>query len=139
MLNNITLYGRLTRDPELRYTQSQKPVASFTVAVDRDFTPKDGGDKQTDFISCVAWSGTAEFVSKHFGKGQLILVNGRLQVREYTDKDGQNRKAYEVVCNNVYFGESKQKGEKQPVTRGVDVSAGEWEDYTEDDGDLPFD
>ena len=97
MLNNITLFGRLTRDPELRYTQSQKPVASFTVAVDRDFTPKDGGDKQTDFISCVAWSGTAEFVSKHFGKGQLILVNGRLQVREYTDKDGQNRKAYEVV------------------------------------------
>ena len=132
MLNNITLYGRLTRDPELRYTQSQKPVASFTVAVDRDFNKE-----ECDFIPCIAWNKTAEFVSKHFTKGQLILVNGRLQVREYTDKDGQNRKAYEVVCNNVYFGESKQKGEKQPVTRGVDVSAGEWEDYTSDEP-LPF-
>ena len=133
MLNNITILGRLTRDPVTRYSKNQTAVTNFTVAVDRDFN-KD----ECDFIPCVSFKSTAEFINKYFKKGDLICLSGRLQVREYTDKDGQNRKAYEVVCNNVYFGESKQKGEKQPVTRGVDVSAGEWEDYTEDDEGLPF-
>ena len=88
MLNHITIMGRLTRDPELRYTQSQTPVASFTLAVDRDFGSRDGGEKQTDFIDCVAWRQTAEFVSKYFTKGSMAVVSGRLQIRDWTDRDG---------------------------------------------------
>ena len=93
MLNHIVIMGRLTRDPELRYTQSQTPVASFTVAVDRDFGGRDGGEKQTDFIDCSAWRQTGEFVSKYFRKGSMIVVSGRLQSRKWQDRDGNNRSA----------------------------------------------
>ena len=109
MLNHITIMGRLTRDPELRYTQSQTPVASFTLAVDRDFASRDGGERQTDFIDCVAWRQTGEFVSKYFSKGSMAVVSGRLQIREWTDRDGNKRRTAEVVAENVYFGESKRR------------------------------
>ena len=108
MLNHITLMGRLTRDPELRYTQSGTPVASFTLAVDRDFAAKDGGERQTDFIDCVAWRQTGEFVSKYFQKGSMAVVCGRLQIRDWQDKEGNKRRSAEVVTDNVYFGESKR-------------------------------
>ena len=108
MLNHIVIMGRLTRDPEVRYTQSQLPVASFAVAVDRDYSGRDGGEKQTDFINCTAWRSTAEFISKYFHKGSMIVVSGRLQSNKYQDRDGNNRTAYEVVADNVYFGESKR-------------------------------
>ena len=98
MLNHITIMGRLTRDPELRYTQSQTPVASFTLAVDRDFGSRDGGEKQTDFIDCVAWRQTAEFVSKYFTKGRMAVVSGRLQIRDWTDREGGKRRSAEVVA-----------------------------------------
>ena len=111
MLNHIVLMGRLTRDPELRYTQSQLPVVSFTVAVDRDFGGRDGGDKQTDFIDCVAWRHTAEFVSKYFAKGSMAVVSGRLQIRDWTDREGNKRRSAEIVADNVYFGESKRRDE----------------------------
>ena len=110
MLNHITIMGRLTRDPELRYTQSQTPVASFTLAVDRDFGSRDGGEKQTDFIDCVAWRQTAEFVSKYFTKGSMAVVSGRLQIRDWQDKDGNKRRSAEVVADNVYFGDSRPAG-----------------------------
>ena len=110
MLNHITLMGRLTRDPELRRTGSGTPVASFTLAVDRDFGGKDGGEKETDFIDIVAWRNTAEFVSKYFTKGRMAVVSGRLQIRGWTDKDGNKRKTAEVVADNVYFGDSKNSG-----------------------------
>lgn len=109
MLNHIVLMGRLTRDPELRYTQSQTPVASFSLAVDRDYGSRDGGEKQTDFIDIVAWRQTAEFVSKYFTKGSLVAVSGRLQLRDWTDRDGNKRRSAEVVADNVYFGESKRR------------------------------
>ena len=109
MLNHIVIMGRLTRDPELRYTQSQVPVASFTVAVDRDFSGRDGGERQTDFINCVAWRQSAEFVSKYFHKGSMAVVSGRLQIRQYQDREGNNRTAAEVVSDNVYFGESRRR------------------------------
>ena len=108
MLNHITIMGRLTRDPELRYTQSQTPVASFTLAVDRDFGSRDGGERQTDFIDCVAWRSTAEFVSKYFHKGSMAVAAGRLQLRDWTDRDGNKRRSAEVVVDNIYFGESRR-------------------------------
>ena len=108
MLNHIVLMGRLTRDPELRYTQSQLPVVSFRIAVDRDFGGRDGGEKQTDFIDIVAWRSTAEFVSKYFTKGSMAVVSGRLQIRDWTDRDGNKRTSAEVVADNVYFGDSKR-------------------------------
>ena len=111
MLNHITIMGRLTRDPELRRTGSGVAVASFTVAVDRDFGGRDGGEKETDFIDCVAWRQTGEFVSKYFTKGSMIVVSGRLQIRPWTDKDGNKRRTAEVVADNVYFGESKRSSE----------------------------
>jgi len=111
MLNHITLMGRLTRDPELRYTASQIPVASFSLAVDRDFGGRDGGERQTDFIDIVAWRNTAEFVSKYFTKGSMAVVSGRLQIRDWTDRDGNKRRSAEVVAENVYFGESKRSRE----------------------------
>ena len=107
MLNHIVIMGRLTRDPELRYTQSQIPVASFRVAVDRDFGR--GEERQTDFIDCVAWRSTGEFVSKYFQKGSMAVVSGRLQIRDWTDRDGNKRRSAEVVVDNVYFGESKRR------------------------------
>ena len=109
MLNHITIMGRLTRDPELRRTGSGIAVASFTVAVDRDFSGRDGGERETDFIDCVAWRQTGEFVSKYFTKGSMIVVSGRLQIRSWTDKDGNKRRTAEVVADNCYFGDSKRE------------------------------
>ena len=111
MLNHITIMGRLTRDPELRRTGSGIAVASFTVAVDRDFSGRDGGERETDFIDCVAWRQTGEFVSKYFTKGSMIVVSGRLQIRGWTDKDGNKRRTAEVVADNCYFGESKRNSD----------------------------
>ena len=111
MLNHIVIMGRLTRDPELRRTGSGIAVASFTVAVDRDFGNRESGEKETDFIDCVAWRQTGEFVSKYFTKGSMIVVSGRLQIRSWNDKDGNKRRTAEVVADNVYFGESKRGSE----------------------------
>ncbi len=111
MLNHITIMGRLTRDVELRRTGSGIAVASFTVAVDRDFGSRDGGEKETDFIDCVAWRQTGEFVSKYFQKGSMIVVSGRLQIRNWTDKEGNKRRSAEVVADNCYFGESKRSSD----------------------------
>ena len=108
MLNHIVLMGRLTRDPELRRTGSGIAVASFRLAVDRDFGPKDGAERETDFIDIVAWRSTAEFVSRFFTKGRMAVVSGRLQIRPWTDKDGNKRRTAEVVADNVYFGDSKR-------------------------------
>ena len=107
MLNHITIMGRLTRDPEMRSTQSGVAVASFTLAVDRDFGGKDGSEKQTDFIDCTAWRHTAEFVSKYFTKGRMAVVEGRLQIREWQDKEGNKRRSAEINADNVYFGDSR--------------------------------
>ena len=111
MLNHITIMGRLTRDPELRRTGSGVAVASFTVAVDRDFGGRDGGERKADFIDCVAWRQTGEFISKYFTKGRMIVVSGRLQIRSWTDKDGNKRRTAEVVADNCYFGDSKREGD----------------------------
>ena len=111
MLNHITIMGRLTRDPELRRTGSGIAVASFTLAVDRDYSPRDGGERETDFIDCVAWRQTGEFVSKYFTKGRMAVVSGRLQIRGWTDKDGNKRRTAEVIADNVYFGDSKREGD----------------------------
>ena len=108
MLNHITIMGRLTRDPELRRTGSGVAVTSFTLAVDRDYNPKDGGEKEVDFIDCNAWRNTGEFVAKNFSKGRMAIVSGRLQIRNYTDKDGNKRRNAEVVADSVYFGDSKK-------------------------------
>ena len=108
MLNHISIMGRLTRDPELRRTGSGVAVTSFTLAVDRDYNPKDGSEKEVDFIDCNAWRGTGEFVSKYFQKGSMAIVSGRLQIRNWTDKDGNKRRNAEVVADSVYFGDSKK-------------------------------
>jgi single-strand DNA-binding protein len=113
MLNHITIMGRLTRDPELRRTGGGIAVTSFTVAVDRDFSSKD--EKETDFIDCVAWRSAGEFVNKYFSKGSMILVSGRLQIRAWTDKDGNKRRSAEVVADNVYFGDSRRDGDNAPA------------------------
>ena len=118
MLNHIVIMGRLTRDPELRRTGSGIAVASFTVAVDRDFGGRDGGEKETDFIDCVAWRQTGEFVSKYFAKGRMIVVSGRLQIRSWTDKEGNKRRTAEVVADNVYFGDSKRDSDNAGSTYG---------------------
>ena len=111
MLNHIIVMGRLTRDPELRRTGSGVAVASFTVAVDRDFGNRESGEKETDFIDCVAWRQTGEFVSKYFTKGRMAVVSGRLQIRNWTDKEGNKRRTAEIVADNVYFGDSKREGD----------------------------
>lgn len=111
MLNHIILMGRLTRDPELRRTGTGVAVASFSVAVDRDFGGRDGGEKETDFIDIVAWRNTAEFVSKYFTKGRMAVASGRLQIRNWNDKDGNKRRSAEVVADNIYFGDSKPGSE----------------------------
>ena len=122
MLNHITIMGRLTRDPELRRTGSGVAVASFTVAVDRDFGGRDGGERETDFIDCVAWRQTGEFVSKYFTKGRMIVVSGRLQIRSWTDKDGNKRRTAEVVADNCYFGDSKRDGDSGSAFGGNSFS-----------------
>lgn len=111
MLNHIVIMGRLTRDPELRHTASGVAVASFTLAVDRDFGNRETGEKETDFIDVVAWRQTGEFVSKYFSKGRMAVVSGRLQIRSWTDKEGGKRRSAEVVADNVYFGDSKRDSE----------------------------
>lgn len=109
MLNRITIMGRLVRDPELRRTGSGIACVSFTLAVDRDYSNKDGNEKETDFIDCVAWRSTAEFVSKYFTKGRMAVASGRLQIRVWTDKEGNKRRAAEVVADSVYFADSKKE------------------------------
>ena len=150
MLNKIFLMGRLTRDPELRRTQSGTAVTSFSLAVDRDFKGQNG-EKETDFIDVVALRNTAEFVSKFFTKGRMAIVEGRLQIRDYTDRDGNKRRAAEVVADNVYFGDSKRDSADggyapapaygAPVGRGYSAPAGghsEFAEIGEEDGELPF-
>ena len=133
MLNKIILMGRLTRDPELRRTQSGTAVASFTLAVDRDYKPQDG-ERETDFIDIVAWRGTGEFVSKYFTKGRMAVVEGRLQVRDWTDKDGNKRRSTEVVADNVYFGDSKR-----PESGTPPAPSGELQELPDEEkGELPF-
>lgn len=150
MLNRIVLHGRLVRAPELKTTTGELHVASFTVAVDRDFAPS-SGEKQTDFVDCVAWRQTADFVSRYFAKGQLILLEGRLQSRKWQDKEGKNRVSWEVLADHVWFGEPKRaagapgesadgfteeppgSGEGNPFT-GRDVQTA----IADDDEDLPF-
>ena len=158
MLNHITIMGRLTRDPELRRTGSGIAVASFTVAVDRDFGGRDGGEKETDFIDCVAWRQTGEFVSKYFTKGRMIVVSGRLQIRSWTDKDGNKRRTAEVVADNCYFGDSRRDsdggssfggntyggnayGAPAPSYGGYSAPAAPASDFAmleDDDAQLPF-
>ena len=118
MLNHIVLMGRLTRDVELRTTQSGVSVASFTLACDRDFGGKDG-EKETDFIDCVAWRSTADFAAKYFSKGRMAVVSGRLQIRPWTDKEGNKRYSTEVAVENIYFGDSKPDGKNNA---GADAS-----------------
>ena len=139
MLNHIGIMGRLVRDPELRRTQSGTPVVSFTLAVDRDFADKQTGEKPTDFIDVVAWRSTAEFVSKYFTKGRMAVVSGRLETRNWTDKEGNKRKAVEVVAESVYFGDSKKEASGGASYGGYDMpTAGGFAEINEDDGDLPF-
>ena len=131
MLNHIVIMGRLTRDPELRQTGSGVSVANFSVAVDRDFSK--GEEKETDFIDCVAWRHTGEFVSKYFTKGRMIVVSGRLQIRSWTDKDGNKRRTAEVVADNCYFGDSKNAGAATTPS-----PAGDYAEIAEPDAELPF-
>ena len=113
MLNKIIAMGRVTKDPDLRRTPAGVAVTSFSIACDRDFKDKQTGEKETDFIDVVVWRNTAEFVSKHFTKGRMAVVEGRLQLRDWTDKDGNKRRAAEIVADNVYFGDSKQTAHAQ--------------------------
>lgn len=155
MLNKIFIMGRLTRDPELRRTQSDTPVASFSLAVDRDFKDKSTGERTTDFIDVVAWRQTGEFVSRYFTKGRMAVVEGRLQIRDWTDKDGNKRRTAEVVADNVYFGDSKRDGDggsysagysqggvaapAAPSGYGAPPSGGDqFAELSDDDGELPF-
>ena len=165
MLNHIVIMGRLARDPELRHTQSGTPVASFRLAVDRDFKDKNTGERTTDWIDVVAWRGTGEFVSRYFSKGRMAVVEGRLQIREWTDKEGNRRTTAEVVADNVYFGDSKRDGDgggnygnssygdrggygggsygrpaapSAPADYGVPSGSDQFAELADDDGDLPF-
>ena len=148
MLNKIFLMGRLTRDPELRRTGTGTAVTSFSLAVDRDFKSQ-SGEKETDFIDIVAWRSTAEFVSKYFTKGRMAVVEGRLQIRDWTDKDGGKRRSAEVVADNVYFGDSKRDGGdssgysaapayKNAAPSNFNAGGSDFAEIGEDDGELPF-
>ena len=147
MLNKIFIMGRLTRDPELRRTQSGTAVTSFSLAVDRDFKSQ-SGEKETDFIDVVAWRSTAEFVAKYFTKGRMAVVEGRLQIREWKDKDGNNRRSAEVVADNIYFGDSKRDGAGSDYAPAYSAPMGGYNapmggasafaEIDEEDGDLPF-
>ena len=152
MLNHITIMGRLTRDPELRRTGSGIAVASFTLAVDRDFPNKESGEKETDFIDCVAWRQTGEFVSKYFTKGRMAVVSGRLQIRKWQNDQGENRYSTEVVADNVYFGDSKRDGDDSGASYGSSYAVPAYGAYSapasapasdfamldDDDAQLPF-
>ena len=146
MLNHITIMGRLTRDPELRRTASGVAVTSFTLAVDRDIANKDTGVRDTDFLDCVAWRGTGEFVNKHFRKGSMAVISGRLQIRDWTDKDGYKRRTAEIVADNVYFGESKKSSEvkstnpaqNDPQYYAQPAPQSDFAVLDDDDAQLPF-
>ena len=145
MLNKIFIMGRLTRDPELRRTQTGTPVASFSLAVDRDFKDRNTGERTTDFIDCVAWRQTGEFVSRYFTKGRMAVVEGRLQIRDWQDRDGNKRRSAEVVADNVYFGDSKKDSETSDnasaPTTGYATAPSQNSDFAnvgEEDGELPF-
>ena len=168
MLNRIIIMGRLARDPELRHTQSGTPVASFRLAVDRDFKDKNTGERATDWIDVVAWRATGEFVSRYFAKGRMAVVEGRLQMRDWTDKDGNRRTSAEVVAENVYFGDSPRRdGDDRggysrsdggsygrgngggsysrapssapaPADYGIPPVGDQFSELADDDGDLPF-
>jgi len=142
MLNHIVLMGRMVRDPELRHTGTGTAVASFTLAVDRDFKSQDG-QKETDFISCVAWRNTAEFVSKYFSKGRMAIVSGRLQMRSWTDKNGNKRVSAEIVADNIYFGDSQKTAQSGTEAPTEDYTPGEFTEpdafaQLQSEGDLPF-
>ena len=146
MLNRIILMGRLTRDPELRHTQSGTAVASFSIAVERDFKDKQTGEKATDFIDIVAWRGTAEFVSRFFTKGSMAVVEGRLQMRDWTDKDGNKRRSSEVIADSVHFAGSRKDGGGAPAQQyqgsgyapQADTANAGYGDMPDEDGELPF-
>lgn len=150
MLNHIVIMGRLARDPELRHTQSGTPVATFRLAVDRDFKDKNTGERTTDWIDVVAWRSTGEFASKYLSKGRMAVVEGRLQIREWTDKEGNKRRTAEVVASNVYFADSKpndgqSSGQKRTakdddfgLPAGFQPGEDSFADLMDDDGDLPF-
>ena len=151
MLNQIVIMGRLTRDPELRRTGSGIAVTSFTLAVDRDFSGKDSGEKETDFIDCVAWRQTGEFVSKYFTKGRMAVVTGRLQIRGWTDKDGNKRRTAEVIADSVYLGDSKKESDSGSSYGGNSYNApgynapgyagpphNDFAEIEDDDAQLPF-
>lgn len=153
MLNHTVIMGRLVRDPELRRTGSGIAVTSFSVAVERDIAPQ-GQEKETDFFDCVAWRNTAEFIAKHFTKGRMIIVAGKLQTRSWTDKDGNKRKTIEIVADNAYFGDSKPQGGSYNAPAPADQNAGygnnyggsygghpagsDWAMLDEDDAQLPY-
>ena len=162
MLNKIFLQGRLVADPEMRHTPSGVAVASFRLAVDRDFKDRETGEKKTDFINIVAWRNTAEFVSRYFTKGRMAVVEGRLQMRDYTDRDGNKRTAAEVVADNVYFGDSRRDAEGggyggysggysapasavpspsaavPPPAYSAPMGGSQFAELDDDDGELPF-
>ena len=150
MLNKIFIMGRLTRDPELRRTQTGTPVASFSLAVDRDFKDRNTGERTTDFIDCVAWRQTGEFVSRYFSKGRMAVAEGRLQLRDWVDRDGNKRRSAEVVVEQMYFGDSRSEGGQksgQPVQKEAGYQAAysstgreadEFRELQDDDGELPF-
>ena len=140
-MNKSILMGRLVRDPELRHTQTGTAVASFTLAVDRDFKDKQTGEKATDFIDIVTWRQTAEFVSRYFTKGRMAVVEGRLQIRDWTDRDGNKRRSAEVIADNVYFGDSKRDADTPPPAApsgGYGAPSGGQFADVDDDGELPF-
>ena len=146
MLNHITIMGRLTRDPELRRTTSGLAVASFTLAVDRDYSGQ-SGEKETDFIDCVAWRSTAEFASKYFAKGRMAVVSGRLQIRPWTDKDGNKRRSAEIIVDNMYFGDSKRESDSSSgsysaatptASGGNQPPANDFAVLDDEDDQLPF-
>lgn len=135
MLNRIIVQGRLVRDPELKRTTVDIPVTTFTLAVERDFRDKETGQKATDFIDVVAWRGAAEFVCQHMTKGRMAVVEGRLQIREWADKDGNKRRAPEIQATSVYFGDSKRDTE---AAQDQQEKSDTFRDIVGEDGELPF-
>lgn len=142
-LNRVSIMGRLTRDPDLRYTMSNVAVASLSVAVDRDHSNKEDGSRETDFLDVIAWRSTAEFAAKHLAKGRMIAVDGRLQARNWEDKNGNKRKSVEIIADRIYFADSKRTEESgAPAAYSQqynnNLSSGDYLEDTEEDGGLPF-
>lgn len=145
MLNRIVIMGRMARDPELRHTQSGTPVASFSLAVDRDFKDKQTGERATDWINVVAWRGTGEFAARYLSKGLMAVVDGRLQMRDWTDRDGNRRTSAEVVADSVYFADSRRDGDgdrayvpNQDAYYGGPSGEDQFAELVDDEEDLPF-